>query len=285
MFSRSGEDNGEGCNGNAVSTVMEKEAARDLGLQPVPQRRAFENVILHIEEAIIDGRLAVGDHLPPERELAEIFQVSRASVREALRVLEAFGILTARRGTGPDAGSIVTGREDGLATVLRIHASLVDIPVADLVAAREVLEMWTGDLATQRASASEIDELAAIVGDMRLAREPPNFLELDTRFHIAIARASGNITAALLMTALREAMARQMLSAFHVLRDWPAEREALIRSHADILEKIRSGEGEETARALSGHIQDFYTRAFKNLDSAPASIAAPKKTRPRQSKH
>ena len=80
----------------------------DSPFKPVPRRRAFEDVIVQVEEAIADGRIGPGDRLPPERELAGQLRVSRASVREALRVLEAFGVADLapgprrRRGLGRD---------------------------------------------------------------------------------------------------------------------------------------------------------------------------------------
>ncbi|NUT55899.1 MAG: FadR family transcriptional regulator [Thermoleophilia bacterium] len=59
----------------------------DSPFKPVARRRAFEDVIVQVEAAIAEGRLGPGDRLPPERELAAQLQVSRASVRDALRVL------------------------------------------------------------------------------------------------------------------------------------------------------------------------------------------------------
>src|SRR5204862_6394506 len=67
-------------------------------VRPVRGRRAFEEILLQLEEAISAGHLSAGDRLPPERELATRFQVSRTSVREALRVLETLGIVSVRRG-------------------------------------------------------------------------------------------------------------------------------------------------------------------------------------------
>src|SRR5919198_6364811 len=91
----------------------------DSPFRPVAHRRAFEDVIVQVEEAIAAGTLQPGDRLPPERELAHQLQVSRASVREALRILEAFGVIEARRGRGADAGSVVTtGGQNGLAGLL-----------------------------------------------------------------------------------------------------------------------------------------------------------------------
>ena len=106
----------------------------DSPFKPVPRRRAFEDVIVQVEEAIADGRIGPGDRLPPERELAGQLRVSRASVREALRVLEAFGVVTSRQGRGADAGSVVSaGDQNGLAGLLRIYSLLMKVPLSDLV--------------------------------------------------------------------------------------------------------------------------------------------------------
>src|SRR5262245_28701150 len=91
--------------------VMQSTPA--VAFQKVERRRAFEDVILQFERAIEEGSLRDGDRLPTERELAATLGVSRASVREALRVLEMYGVLVARPGTGPDSGSILSARNTG----------------------------------------------------------------------------------------------------------------------------------------------------------------------------
>src|SRR5258708_1485513 len=73
--------------------------------QPVVPQRTFEAIVRQLKDAITGGLLQPGDRLPPERELAERFQVSRASVREALRVLETLGIVGMRRGA--DNGTVL----------------------------------------------------------------------------------------------------------------------------------------------------------------------------------
>ena len=111
-------------------------------------------MILQVEDAIADGRLEPGDRLPPERELATTLGVSRGSVREALRVLEAFGVLAARRGRGADAGSTVTAEQNGLAGLLRIYASLLKVPLSDLVDIRVSIETMTARAAAARRAGS-----------------------------------------------------------------------------------------------------------------------------------
>ncbi len=253
---------------------------------PVKRRRAFEDIIVQIENAIHEGRLTVGDRLPPERELAEIFQVSRASVREALRVLEAFGVLSARRGTGPDSGSIVSAQnESPLSGLLRLYASLLKMPLLDLLEVREALETLTARRAAGRAGPEDLERLAAIIESMRNCREPEEFLTLDTEFHLTLARASGNSVAPLIMGALRDAIAQQMLRAFKALEEsgnWVSERTWLVREHAQLMETIASRDPDAAAHAFSQHVHDFYKRVLQDHEVAPqqpARAAAPQKRR------
>jgi GntR family transcriptional repressor for pyruvate dehydrogenase complex len=258
---------------------------------PVKPRRAFEDIIVQIENAIYEGRLTVGDRLPPERELAEIFQVSRASVREALRVLEAFGVLSARRGTGADSGSIVSAEnESPLSGLLRLYASLLQMPLMDLLEVREALEMLTARRAAERAGDEDIDRLRAIIDGMHAAREPDEFLTVDADFHVTLARSSGNSVAPLILGALRDAIAHQMLRGFKALEesgDWSSERTRLLREHTQLLETIASGDPDAAAQAFSQHVHDFYHRVLQDHEVAPAdrqagssSAIAPRK-RPR----
>lgn len=254
---------------------------------PVKRRRAFEDIIVQIENAIHEGRLKVGDRLPPERELAEIFQVSRASVREALRVLEAFGVLSARRGTGADSGSILSAQnESPLSGLLRLYASLLQMPLLDLLDVREALEMLTARRAAERAGPEDLERLGGIIESMHNTGKPEEFLTLDTEFHVALARASGNSVAPLIMGALRDAIAHQMLQAFKALEesgDWMSERVCLVREHAHLLETVASKNPDAAAHAFSQHVHDFYHRVLEKADpmAAPAlpQAAGPRKRR------
>jgi GntR family transcriptional repressor for pyruvate dehydrogenase complex len=250
---------------------------------PVKRRRAFEDIIVQIENAIHEGRLKVGDRLPPERELAEIFQVSRASVREALRVLEAFGVLSARRGTGADSGSIVSAQnESPLSGLLRLYASLLQMPLIDLLDVREALEMLTARRAAERASPDDIERLRSIIQSMRDSREPEGFLTLDTEFHVTLARASGNSVAPLIMSALRDAIARQMMAAFQALEEsggWTSERAWLIREHAHLLEAVESKDPDAAAEAFHHHVHEFYKRVLEDREGGSKGTVASLKRR------
>src|SRR5699024_7347132 len=89
--------------------------------QPVRKLRTHEHVLGQIAERILDGRLSVGDRLPSERELVSALEVSRTSVREALRILESMGIVEANVGSGRDAGSMICGQPtEALSNMLRL---------------------------------------------------------------------------------------------------------------------------------------------------------------------
>jgi GntR family transcriptional regulator, transcriptional repressor for pyruvate dehydrogenase complex len=251
--------------------------------RPVQPRRALDDVILQIEESILEHRLAVGERLPPERDLAEAFQVSRSVVREALRVLEAFGVLTARRGAGARTGTIVgISTKNGLSSLLPLYVAVRRVPLGDLVDIRVAIEVMSARAAAAAATGDQRDHTERIIAAMGRATEIPDFLALDTEFHVTVARLSGNSIAPFIMDALREAMARQMLRAFEVLENWQSERDALVAEHAEIADLICSGDAEAAGQAMEQHIRGFYARVLARSSDAPgrATIGGTRK-RPR----
>jgi DNA-binding FadR family transcriptional regulator len=152
--------------------------------------------------------------LPPERQFAEALGVSRGAVREALRILEAIGVVEAGTGSGPTAGSmIVRDSTAGMAMVMRIHLQLASFTQNDLVEVRLQMEALAAGEAAERATTEDIDDLRSLVEQMREVHTTASFNDLDTAFHVRIARASGNGLAAALMAALREALRQAMVTA------------------------------------------------------------------------
>src|SRR5690606_15834608 len=103
--------------------------------------RTHERVLAHLEEGIAAGRWGLGERLPGERAIAEDLGVSRPSVREAMRILEAMGIVRPGVGSGPGAGAVVVDRPAaGLGAAVRLHVASGTLPVSDVVATRAALE-------------------------------------------------------------------------------------------------------------------------------------------------
>jgi GntR family transcriptional regulator, transcriptional repressor for pyruvate dehydrogenase complex len=238
---------------------LKQLSPRSTSFRALNQRRAFEQIISQVEEAIIDGRLTPGDRLPSERQLAETFGVSRASVREAMRVLEMFGVVTARRGKGPDAGSIVsTGASSGISSVLGLHAALLRIPTADIVALRAVVEGYAVELAAQHAASEHLTRLNALLDEMPKADSVPDFNVLDTELHVELARASGNALLPVLMEALRQVVRQTMVAGHLRLDDWNAARNRLITEHREIITLIEAHDAQKAGAAVRTHILTFY---------------------------
>ena len=104
-----------------------------------------------VEEQILTGALKVGDHLPPERELATLLGASRPAVREGLRMLEAQGVLRTV-GAGPGSATVVTALpSEALTRLLRLHLALSSFRTTDVVEARVMLERRSAELAAQHA--------------------------------------------------------------------------------------------------------------------------------------
>lgn len=226
--------------------------------RPVGRPRAHELVIDAIEEQIMSGALSVGDALPPERELAQRLEVSRAGVREAIRVLEGQGVLESHVGSGSEAGTFVAaGSSVALTRLLRLHVALSNFPVEDVVEARVMLERSSAALAAAHADA---DDLSAIQKHLYAMDAPgllrTDFNEADTAFHIAIAEGGGNRLVTDMTTAIRGSLRSPILDAFHrVDDDWEPLAAELRAQHHAIADAIAAHEGEVAADLIEQHIR------------------------------
>ncbi|SED82167.1 MULTISPECIES: FadR/GntR family transcriptional regulator [Streptomyces] len=228
--------------------------------EPVRQARTHELVLESIEQRVVAGELKAGDRLPPERELAPVLGVSRSALREALRVLETIGVLVAQSGRGPDAGArIVRNPDDALGRLLRLHVALGSYSLQDVLESRVTLERHSFEAAAEHASAEDLDEAERILHRMRAPGvTAAEFSDLDTRFHVLIARASGNHLISTLTAAVRESVRPMILQALEGAEDWPATAEALNDEHARMLRLVRAGEGAQAADVAEQHIRGFH---------------------------
>lgn len=235
--------------------------------KPLPRMRTHEQVVAEIESRLISGSLKAGDRLPPERQFAEALGVSRGAVREALRILEAIGVVEAGTGSGPTSGSmIVKDSIAGMAMVLRIHLQLASFTQEDLVEVRLLIERMAARKAAENATEEDIAELTSLVEEMRGVHTTATYNDLDAAFHVRIVRASGNGLAAVLMAAMREALRQAMVKAFSSLEDPQATMKVLTDEHAAILEAIAARDKNKAAELTASHILGFYrTVGFSEL--------------------
>jgi GntR family transcriptional repressor for pyruvate dehydrogenase complex len=162
-------------------------------IQPV---RGFEGVVMQIQEAINTGEIKVGDRLPSERDLSNLFNVSRTTVREAIRVLEAERIVEVRRGVNGGI-IIVEPKPDRVGRSLEALIRFKGATFYELAEFRTDFEGQATFLAAQRATEEEVRNILDISKQFSALVEDPKtkwqeIVEVDLSFHEAVVNASHN---------------------------------------------------------------------------------------------
>ena len=219
--------------------------------------KAYERVIEHVEEGILDGRYRVGSLLPAERDLATRLEVSRTAVREALRTLQAQGIIESSVGAGDAGGTRIAGRHSpALATLLRLHVALGRFPRTDVVGLRVLIERDAVGVLARRADPTDAHMLQAVV---ERHRDPGldlrAFNEIDTEFHTTVAALAGNQLVTDLVAAVRESIARDVRDAASQQVEWSGFRAAVLEQHAAIVAAIAGGDVEGAQQRIGEHIR------------------------------
>ncbi|TAP40508.1 FCD domain-containing protein [Arthrobacter sp. S39] len=223
--------------------------------------RTHQLVLHWIEGQLSEGKLAVGGRLPAERTLAEQLQVSRTSVREAIRILEAMGVVRAGVGSGPEAGTVVISDPTAaLGSALRLHVATQHLPVSDIVQTRVLLESWAASHA--RPDSPELTGAAGLLEEMDAdGMAVDDFLALDVRFHLALADAAGNAVVSAMMGSLRESITGYASRLTANLPDWDTTAARLRAEHHEILDAIQNDDGERAAKLVAAHIEGYYREA------------------------
>lgn len=217
-------------------------------------KRAFEDVAQQIRDAIVKGELKPGDRLPSQRELQDMFQVSRATIMAALRVLEKADLITVR--AGASGGSFVShATSETVAESLRLLLTLEGVSLRELAEFRERIEGGTAFWTAQRADASALATLEASLIKLRELAEAGaswgDFLAEDIRFHWAVAEASGNRPSSVTM----KAITRVMCEAHSYIT--PGLHARVLSDVGGIIEAIRKRQPQLAERRMQEHVAFF----------------------------
>jgi DNA-binding FadR family transcriptional regulator len=229
----------------------------------VGQRRAFEEILDQLEEAIASGRLRAGERLPAERDLAAQFVVSRASVREALRVLEALGITRVQRGY--EHGAVLLEEpSNALEHLLRFYVALRHVSMTNLVEAIVLVQAWAARRVARDANTEALDALRPLVEEMQdPGIDQVRFRDLDNLFHSTLVESSGNPIATLVLEGCRESLRRLIDTAIQESEDWESVRSTLAEEHREIFAALESGDGERAEALLTQHLEFWTLRAIE----------------------
>jgi GntR family transcriptional repressor for pyruvate dehydrogenase complex len=235
---------------------------------PVRTRRTFEEAVQQIADAIRVGDVAVGDHLPSERTLAARMNISRPTLREAVKVLSEVGVIQVR--PGPAGGMFV--RSDIIPTnLLEAHSNLRIGEVSGVLEARRVLEPRVAQLAGLYGTEQDFEAMHQTIETQRRdVRNRARFVQLNLRFHLLLARATRNSTIVALMRYLFQQLdiARDM-----ILRGGKHEPQWNIEIHQRTLEAVMSGNPEVIDAAMDEHLS-FLERIWEE-ESGRARLRRP----------
>jgi len=233
--------------------------------------RVFQDVVDQVQEAILSGRLRAGDRLPAEREMVDMFQTSRGTLREALRVLENKGLIEIRLGVagGAVVRAIGTDRvSESLALLIRTQA----VPLDELAEFREGVEGNVAALAARRATAEDGAHLRELMAEARAFYEQgveawEAFVGVDRRIHSAIARISRNAIYAFVLQSVHDNIPpyyeRYLQSSASVLAENYQDLCALTAA-------IEAGDPAAARRAAQTHVRRFH-RYMLAVESPPTT--------------
>src|SRR3954469_12096092 len=221
---------------------------KGVDIAPVKSTRIYEEIVRQIKGMIGEGRLKSGDQLPPERDLAEKFLVSRTSVREALRALESVGLIEIRPGEGTFVREIsVDALVEPLALVLLSQREMI----GELFEARRLLEPTIAGLAARRSTRDEVQEMERILDEQAKAIASGNTgLAQDAAFHAAIGIAAHNRAITRIVHAVMDLLGQSREESIGT----PGRPTRSHEDHRRILDAIRAGNAAAAERAMLDHV-------------------------------
>ncbi|WP_249745239.1 FadR/GntR family transcriptional regulator [Mesobacillus boroniphilus] len=219
-----------------------------------------EKVSDHIKLMIQDGRFKVNEKLPSEREMAVKLKVSRNTVREAYKILEAYGYLTIKHGTG----IFVASEEQQIKKMTSFFFVKTD-QIKDLFAIRRILEVNAVAWAIENASLEQMEKLTAIVEKAKVAAKIDNNSEelarLDHEFHVTLANMSQNTVLIHIMQNLIDLLEESRMQVIQI-PDRPIKS---VSEHLDIVNAIKKKDVSLAQDCMSKHLDSVENSVLQNL--------------------
>jgi GntR family transcriptional repressor for pyruvate dehydrogenase complex len=226
--------------------------------RPIRPHRTFEHAIAQIAEAISNGTLRPGQALPGERVLAAEMDVSRRTIREAVKVLADAGIIEVV--PGPGGGTFV--RSEMVPADLTFHVETHASEISDVLEARRVIEPRVAQLAGVYAEREDFEELQRIAMLQRdHADDREHYLALESRFHLTVARVSRN---AVLYDTMKNLFGRVLIAADLAFEVGPAGAAVPLDIHERTLEALRTRDPEVIDEVMDEHLR-FLEDAWEAL--------------------
>ncbi|WP_238918523.1 FadR/GntR family transcriptional regulator [Clostridium sp. YIM B02555] len=217
-------------------------------LSPVKNLKIYELVMEQIKDIVKKGELKTGDKLPSERDLCERLEVSRSSVREALKALQMLGLIESKHGEG---NFIKENFEDSLLEPLSIVFLLLGSKDEEVLELRRVIEPEIAALAAKNITDEQLIELKKIMNELNETIDAEISVSLDKKFHYKIAKASGNNLISTIMFSISSLIEKYIeKSKVHTLN-----KELVKTQHEEIWKALEAKDFEAAATAVRKHLE------------------------------
>ena len=227
-------------------------------VKPIARIPVAEQVAQQLLGLIQSGNLKAGQQLPPERELAVTLDVSRPSLREALRALSLLGVVKIRQGGGVFVSAL---DPESLLGPLHFFISLDDYNLDALFEARIIIEGAITKLATPRIGDDQIALLEEMVADEDdLLSDPQKFIDADIKFHQIIFSAADNSLLVRVATSLHVLGRASREITGHV----PGVLKESLKDHKKILMALKSRDADKAGAAMEDHLRNVREAYYKN---------------------
>ena len=229
--------------------------------------RISVEIVEQIKAAVSEGHLGPGDRLPSERDLTERFGVSRVTVRDALRILEATGLIEVR--VGARGGAFITAPvpalvSEGLANMLLLSS----VTPAEVTEARFIFELGMIPLICERATEQDVAELTAICERSEEALRARKYhVGLSAEFHTRLARASHNGAIEMIVDSFQGPL---LMSLIKAQERAPEMGDPGVKEHRQLVKAISNGEAERAHEIMFKHLG----RTARRLGKTPPGGAA-----------
>ena len=220
----------------------------DFTFKPVLTGDKIQQIVEELEKRILDGRLRTNDLLPSEKELSSLFNVSRYSLREALRVAETKGLIEIRQGKRPKVAKLSS---DASTEIIGLHLLRQNISLMDLITARLSLECNIASIVAPLVDNCLLEKLEINIKQIEYHRDDLLFCaEKDVEFHNLLIAASENPVFELMMNPISNLIKNSRIA---TLKLTGVER--ALSGHREILEALKKRDPEAAAIAMRRHLE------------------------------
>jgi len=233
------------------------------------QNRIFQDVVDQIQEAILEGNLKAGDKLPAERELREMLQTSRSTIREALRVLEQKGLIEIKLGMG--GGAVVKSiSADQMSESLDLLIQSRKVSLNHLAEFRKGVEGDVVAMAATRRKPEDIQKLTLLLAEAEACakegeRRVSDFLDTDKKIHLSFVRIAGNPIYISVLKMVHDNIRRYFETFL------PMKKREMLENYRDlesIVRAVETGDAEKARELAQAHVERFNTYMKRQAEKA-----------------